>query len=76
MAEAYFDVSPSTAHGGDKFKVLNKSQEIEVLGTEFNVKAYKDETHIYTTLVEGKVDVSTDNKKQSLRPKPTTKLKY
>ena len=66
--EAYFDVSPSTEHGGVKFKVLNKSQEIEVLGTEFNVKAYKDETHIYTTLVEGKVDVSTDNKKQSLRP--------
>ncbi|MDO5980813.1 FecR family protein [Flavivirga spongiicola] len=66
--EAYFDVSPSTEHGGAKFKVFNKSQEIEVLGTEFNIKAYKDETNIYTTLVEGKVDVSIDNRKQSLIP--------
>lgn len=55
--EAYFDVSPSTAHKGATFKVLNQMQEVEVLGTEFNVKAYKDETNIYTTLVEGKVSV-------------------
>ena len=50
--EAYFDVSPSTNHKGMKFKVLNGSQEVEVLGTEFNIKAYKDETNVYTTLVE------------------------
>ena len=56
--EAYFDVSPSTENNGTKFKVLNQSQEIEVLGTEFNIKAYKDETYIYTTLVEGKVSIT------------------
>jgi len=56
--EAYFAVSPSTKHNGAKFKVINKGQDIEVLGTEFNLKAYKDETNIYTTLVEGKVVVS------------------
>ncbi|MFA9187778.1 FecR family protein [Flavobacterium magnesitis] len=56
--EAFFDVSPSTEHKGAKFKVLNKNQEVEVLGTEFNIKAYKDEDKIYTTLVEGKVTVS------------------
>jgi transmembrane sensor len=66
--EAYFDVSPSTRHKGSKFKVLNKSQEVEVVGTEFNIKAYKDETNVYTTLVEGKVAVSTANGKQKLIP--------
>ncbi|WP_323028117.1 FecR family protein [Gelidibacter japonicus] len=53
--EAYFDVSSSFEHAGSGFRVNNKSQIIEVLGTEFNVKAYKDEEHIYTTLVEGEV---------------------
>ena len=66
--EAYFKVSPSTAHNGDSFKVFNRSQEVEVLGTEFNIKAYKEEHTIYTTLVEGKVTVQTENKKQQLQP--------
>ena len=66
--EAYFDVSPSSQHKGAKFKVLNKSQEVEVLGTEFNVKAYNDETKVYTTLVEGKVLVNVENKTQNLIP--------
>ena len=56
--EAYFAVSPSTNHNGATFKVMNQGQEVEVLGTEFNIKAYKDEINIYTTLVEGKVTVS------------------
>jgi transmembrane sensor len=66
--EAYFDVSPSTEHKGSKFKVINKSQEVNVLGTEFNIKAYRDEANIYTTLVEGKVAVSIDNNRQNLIP--------
>ncbi|AUP78723.1 FecR family protein [Flavivirga eckloniae] len=66
--EAYFDVSPSTAHKGARFKVLHQSQEVEVLGTEFNIKAYKNETNIYTTLVEGKVAVSSAGKKHKLVP--------
>lgn len=66
--EAYFDVSPSTKHKSSKFLVLNKSQEVEVVGTEFNIKAYKDETNVFTTLVEGKVDVTIANKKQRLLP--------
>jgi ferric-dicitrate binding protein FerR (iron transport regulator) len=66
--EAYFDVSPSTLHKGSIFKVFNKSQEVEVVGTEFNIKAYKDETSVYTTLVKGKVDVSIADKKQRLIP--------
>tara|TARA_R110002049_G_scaffold309289_2_gene520272 strand:- start:69563 stop:70738 length:1176 start_codon:yes stop_codon:yes gene_type:complete len=66
--EAYFDVSPSTRHKGAGFKVINGNQEIHVLGTEFNIKAYKDETNVFTTLVEGKVDVDIARTKKSLIP--------
>ncbi len=66
--EAYFDVSPSTEHNGSKFEVFNNAQLVEVVGTEFNIKAYKDETNVYTTLVEGKVNVNIENRKQSLKP--------
>lgn len=66
--EAYFDVSPSRNHNGSKFKVFSQSQEIEVFGTEFNLKAYKDETNIYTTLVEGRVAVNFENRIQKLVP--------
>lgn len=66
--EAYFDVSPSTKHKGAHFKVLSDKQEVDVIGTEFNIKAYKDETNTYTTLVEGKVDVSIEKSKRRLMP--------
>lgn len=66
--EAYFDVSPSTENKGSKFKVYNNKQEIKVLGTEFNVKAYNEEFNIYTTLVEGRVEVGYDAKRQNLIP--------
>jgi len=72
--EAYFDVSPSIKHEGSVFKVLNASQEIEVLGTEFNIKAYNDESNIYTTLVEGKVTIVTPTTKQILQPSEQSKL--
>ncbi|TYA81913.1 FecR family protein, partial [Seonamhaeicola marinus] len=66
--EAYFDVSPSTINNGTKFKVLNNHQTIEVLGTEFNIKAYKEDTHILTTLVEGKVMVTNHTNSTVLKP--------
>tara|TARA_R110002050_G_scaffold104052_6_gene213348 strand:- start:61812 stop:62966 length:1155 start_codon:yes stop_codon:yes gene_type:complete len=72
--EAYFDVSPSSAHKGDHFKVYNKNQEINVLGTEFNIKAYKDEQNIYTTLVEGKVELNVNGATQYLLPNQQSKL--
>ncbi len=72
--EAYFDVSPSSEHRGSKFKVFNQYQEIEVLGTEFNIKAYRDEPNIYTTLVEGKVSVNSTISNQILKPSQQTNL--
>ncbi|WP_282135766.1 FecR family protein [Seonamhaeicola maritimus] len=72
--EAYFDVSHSTNHKGSKFTVLTGNQEIEVLGTEFNVKAYQDEDFIYSTLVEGKIALKTETGKNLLAPNQQTIL--
>lgn len=66
--EAYFDVSPSANHKGASFNVSSRGQSIEVIGTAFNVKAYKDETMTYTTLVEGRIALNTQNKSRVLEP--------
>ncbi len=66
--EAYFEVSHSTEHKGSHFKVIHNKQEVEVLGTEFNIKAYKEEKNIYTTLVKGKVEVSFETQSKVLKP--------
>src|SRR5690606_17006420 len=44
--EAYFIVSPSSKHQGDGFKIIAKGQEVKVIGTIFNLKAYNDEEKI------------------------------
>ena len=59
--EGYFEVAPVTPEGGHQkiaFKVVTDKQEVEVLGTHFNVMAYNDEPQAKTTLLEGKVRVS------------------
>lgn len=53
--EAYFEVAKDKLH---PFRVKSAGQEVEVLGTHFNVNAYRDEAHIKTTLLEGKVKVN------------------
>ncbi|MFC0780442.1 FecR family protein [Flavobacterium sp. HJSW_4] len=72
--EAYFEVSPSTKHKGSRFKVKTQEQNVEVIGTEFNIKAYRDEPAIYTTLVKGVVAVSNTAKKQVLTPNQQSKI--
>lgn len=53
--EVYFDV----AHDKNRpFIVESGGMELKVLGTEFNLRNYKDEEEITTTLVEGSVEVS------------------
>lgn len=66
--EVYLDVSPSTKHQGDAFKIIAQDQEVEVIGTEFNLKAYREEDKIYTTLVEGKVQIIANGKQAYLNP--------
>ena len=52
--EAYFSVVRDESK---PFKVASNGQQIEVLGTEFNISAYGDEAEIKTTLVEGAVEI-------------------
>ncbi len=64
--EAYFEVSPN-AHMPFHVKIDNRT-EVEVLGTNFNINAYGDETGIKTTLLEGAVKVSSGKQSQLLQP--------
>lgn len=66
--EAYFNVSHSTNHNGGNFEVKTQTQLVEVLGTEFNIKAYKGENVIATTLVKGKVSIENKQQKKKLSP--------
>lgn len=66
--EAYFDVSPSENHNGDGFNVVTNQQNIAVLGTEFNIKAYKNENFIYSTLVEGRIMLENGPYKADMQP--------
>ena len=67
--EAFFEVAPSAANGGAVFGVKTGAQQIEVLGTAFNVKAYKGEKEIASTLVEGKILLQIGEEVKTLNPK-------
>lgn len=63
--EVYFEVK----HDPSKpFRVVSDRQEVEVLGTKFNVNAYKDESAIKTTLLEGSVKIHTAQRSGLLKP--------
>jgi transmembrane sensor len=49
--------------------------EVEVLGTHFNVMAYAEENAVKTTLVEGKVKVTSGNSFKTIKPGEQAKLK-
>ncbi|QNK61521.1 FecR family protein [Pedobacter sp. PAMC26386] len=53
--EGYFEVSKDKKR---PFTVVTDQQQVRVLGTHFNVNAYKEEHVIKTTLLEGSVRVS------------------
>lgn len=56
--EIYLDVVPSRRRGENPFIVLSNMQRIEVFGTEFNVRSYRDEEVVTTTLVHGSIGLS------------------
>lgn len=60
--EAFFDVSTDKEH---PFIVSTPEMDVTVLGTEFNVTAYPEDTYINTVLVEGEVNLSNTSDKQS-----------
>jgi len=65
--EAYFEVAHNKAM---PFKVKTGQQEVEVLGTHFNINAYNDEKATATTLLEGSVKVTLASNHNSVVIKP------
>ncbi|RQO74447.1 anti-sigma factor [Pedobacter sp. KBW06] len=63
--EGYFEVAKNKAM---PFKVKTALQEIEVLGTHFNIMAYDNENSVQTTLLEGSVRVSSRGAYALLKP--------
>lgn len=65
--EAYFEVVKNKQM---PFRIRIKDNEwVEVLGTQFNVNAYPEESVTKTTLLEGAVKVISGNKVQMLAPR-------
>lgn len=60
--EAYFEVAKNKAL---PFRVVTSNQIVEVLGTHFNINAYRDEDATKTTLLEGSVKVSHPDQKDA-----------
>lgn len=63
--EAYFEVAKNK---NVPFIVKSPGQEVEVLGTHFNVKRYADGTAGKTTLLEGSVVIKSASLKRELKP--------
>jgi len=63
--EAYFEVAKNKAK---PFHVKNHDQDVEVLGTHFNINSYLDDNTIKTTLLEGSVRVSNGKSVRILKP--------
>lgn len=63
--EAYFDVRKDKDR---PFIIKTSRGDIKVLGTSFNVRDYKEEQALYTTLVEGKVELSNRSNNVILTP--------
>ncbi|MHA4845010.1 FecR family protein [Flavitalea antarctica] len=68
--EVYFEVAKDPLH---PFKVTINSpshgtEEVEVLGTEFNINAYKDEPMVRTTLINGIVNINSAKGRIQMKP--------
>lgn len=63
--EGYFEIAKNKHM---PFKVDFNNEEVEVLGTHFNIMAYPDDAVTRTTLLEGSVSISKNNVKKILIP--------
>lgn len=62
-------ITPPPSSGGGGAGAFRKlPMEIDVLGTEFNVKAYMDEQNMSTTLIKGAVRVQSGTSESILKP--------
>lgn len=65
VGEAYFEIAKDKKH---PFIVKTGNQEVEVLGTHFNVNAYENESKAKTTLLEGSVKVKNKANQKTIIP--------
>jgi len=70
--EAYFEVAKDKNH---PFIVKTALQEVQVLGTHFNINSYSDEPKLITTLLEGSVKVNYGKYDLMLKPGQQSVLK-
>jgi transmembrane sensor len=70
--EAYFEVAKDQQH---PFIVKTADQQVQVLGTHFNISAYSDEPGTLTTLLEGAVRVTSEDAAATLVPNQQSSLK-
>ena len=70
--EGYFEVAHNPAK---PFRVISNKQEVEVLGTHFNMNTYADEDGDRTTLLEGSVLLKQFGKQALLKPGEQAVLK-
>lgn len=69
--EAYFEIAKDKKH---PFIVKTSGQQVEVLGTHFNISAYPSDNFTHTTLLEGAVKVSSTSGSSLLRPNQQAEL--
>lgn len=63
--EGYFEIAKDAAH---PFVVKTQNQEVEVLGTKFNISNYSNDPGTTTTLVEGLIKVKNARTEKLLSP--------
>lgn len=71
--EAFFDVARIK---NKPFIVKTKAQDIEALGTKFNVMAYPTDSIFATTLLEGSISLKTDSLNELSILKPNQQFVY
>lgn len=69
--EGYFEVAKDKQH---PFIVKTDRQEVEVLGTHFNISSYADDEVEKTTLLEGSVKLSAAGSSRILKPGQQARL--
>jgi len=69
--EAWFDVTPDQQH---PFEIMTGQSKVKVLGTSFNVSAYKESQYIEVVLQQGKVEFYQNSSKEKFTMAPSQKL--